>query len=340
MTSLTKKQAYLNFYGNLLKKVDAQVGQVLDALDADTTMKNNTVIVRTADHGEMGLSHGGLRQKMFMCYEETIRVPMVWSCPGVWSSAQECPRLVSHVDWLPTLCDYLGVPGWGSLGFKGISYKSLLNDPAGAAVQSYVVFTFDDIWIGQEGNPAIYPNGVVNGANRIQMIRDERYKFARYIDATGTAAQEGEFYDLQTDPTELANKSQWAELARGLANRISTLGERTIRDDMETFLVNTVVPTRLAPSASPPVTAPQNLKAEAVSWTHPTEGAKQNLEVSFYSRYGTTYKLQSSTDLTAWADVSGQVPFDGTNGPHIFVEPMPSGEKIFYRISYDATPPA
>ena len=38
-------------------------------------------IARISDHGEMGLSHGGLRQKMFNAYEETIRVPLVFSNP-------------------------------------------------------------------------------------------------------------------------------------------------------------------------------------------------------------------------------------------------------------------
>ena len=37
--------------------------------------------MRTADHGEMGLSHGGLRQKAFNAYEETINVPLVVSNP-------------------------------------------------------------------------------------------------------------------------------------------------------------------------------------------------------------------------------------------------------------------
>lgn len=37
---------------------------------------DNTLLIKTADHGEMGLAHGGLRQKNFTFYEESLRVPL------------------------------------------------------------------------------------------------------------------------------------------------------------------------------------------------------------------------------------------------------------------------
>ena len=43
---------------------------------------------RISDHGEMGLSHGGLRQKMFNAYEETIRVPLVFSNPWLFEAGR------------------------------------------------------------------------------------------------------------------------------------------------------------------------------------------------------------------------------------------------------------
>jgi len=62
--------------------VDEKIGRVLNALgdvgDPDS-LRSRTVIFRCADHGEMGLSHGGLRQKAFNTYEETIHIPLVIS---------------------------------------------------------------------------------------------------------------------------------------------------------------------------------------------------------------------------------------------------------------------
>ena len=71
---------YVNFYAYLHRVVDEKIGRILTALgdpgDPDS-LRSRTVVVRCADHGEMGLSHGGLRQKMFNAYEETINVPLV-----------------------------------------------------------------------------------------------------------------------------------------------------------------------------------------------------------------------------------------------------------------------
>ena len=58
---------YLNFYGNLMKSSDDYLVAVLNSLEA-TGLLEKTLIIRTSDHGEMGLAHGGLRQKNFNVY--------------------------------------------------------------------------------------------------------------------------------------------------------------------------------------------------------------------------------------------------------------------------------
>ena len=84
------QQDYVNFYAYLHRVVDEKVGRLLRALgDAGDprSLRSRTVIARISDHGEMGLSHGGLRQKMFNAYEETIRVPLVFSNPLLFPQA-------------------------------------------------------------------------------------------------------------------------------------------------------------------------------------------------------------------------------------------------------------
>jgi len=84
----------MNFYGNLMRSSDEYLSTVLDKLES-TGLLDDTLIVRTADHGEMGLAHGGLRQKNFNFYEESIRVPLVYSNPKLFPRPpdQRRPRL-------------------------------------------------------------------------------------------------------------------------------------------------------------------------------------------------------------------------------------------------------
>ena len=98
---------YVNFYAHLHRVVDEKIGRLLDALgdpDDPGSLRSRTVVVRCSDHGEMGLSHGGLRQKMFNAYEETINVPLVVSNPVLFPRrGAQTEALASLVDVLPTL---------------------------------------------------------------------------------------------------------------------------------------------------------------------------------------------------------------------------------------------
>ena len=80
------KRNYLNFYGNLMKASDAYLVKVLDTLE-NAGLLENTLVIATADHGEMGTAHGGMRQKNFNVYEESTRVPLVYSNPRLFPKA-------------------------------------------------------------------------------------------------------------------------------------------------------------------------------------------------------------------------------------------------------------
>ena len=62
------------------------------------SLRSRTVVVRCADHGEMGLSHGGLRQKAFNAYEETIHIPLVISNPVLFPERSETDALQRRYD--------------------------------------------------------------------------------------------------------------------------------------------------------------------------------------------------------------------------------------------------
>ncbi|WP_346908176.1 sulfatase-like hydrolase/transferase [uncultured Roseibium sp.] len=65
---------YYNFYLNLIRDNDRNLQSVLDTISA-LDLWESTVVVRTADHGELGGSHGGLRGKGPLPYEQEVHVP-------------------------------------------------------------------------------------------------------------------------------------------------------------------------------------------------------------------------------------------------------------------------
>jgi len=197
-----QKRAYLNFYGNLMRSTDAYFSTVLDKLE-DTGLLDDTLIIRTADHGEMGLAHGGLRQKNFNFYEEAIRVPLIYSNPRLYPKPLTSKDLVSHVDFLPTLASLAGTPPAAQADWEGIDYSPLVLRPKKAKPsQDYIVFTYDDYQSGQSTGP--YPKP----PNHIVSIRERRWKLAKYYDADGQKPPQWEMYDLRNDPNEKTNLAQ------------------------------------------------------------------------------------------------------------------------------------
>jgi arylsulfatase A-like enzyme len=223
LRSREEKLEYVNFYAHLHRVVDEQVGRVMEALGDPSdpaSLRSRTVVFRCADHGEMGLSHGGLRQKAFNSYEETIHIPLVVSNPILFPKPVHSDALVSLVDFLPTVATLAGarLDGQG----KGQDLTPILArwaDPEGdrlrgtdvdlgpvtahsspaASVQDEIHFTYDD------HQAATALQDVPGQPNRIRAVRTEAAKFALYFDPAGRRPPEYEMYDLDRDPNESHN---------------------------------------------------------------------------------------------------------------------------------------
>ena len=108
-------QRYRDLYYQLHVAADAHVDRVRRTVTEQGT--GDAVIVRTADHGELLGSHGGLHQKWFQLYDEATRVPFsiarvgaAGAPPATGAPAAPAPvesrRIAaptSHVDLVPTL---------------------------------------------------------------------------------------------------------------------------------------------------------------------------------------------------------------------------------------------
>ena len=98
---------YRRFYYYLHKLVDKEIQRVYQRL-LDSRFRENTIVLYTSDHGDMLGAHGGMHQKWHNAYEETIRVPLLLSVPGL-EPGRQIHQPTSHVDILPTLLGLAGI---------------------------------------------------------------------------------------------------------------------------------------------------------------------------------------------------------------------------------------
>jgi len=82
--------------------VDAQVGRILDQLEANGQDKN-TVIVFTSDHGYHLGEHGHWQKNTL--FENATRIPLIISTPNSEKKGVKCMSPVELIDLYPTLMD-------------------------------------------------------------------------------------------------------------------------------------------------------------------------------------------------------------------------------------------
>lgn len=97
---------HINYYINCHIDVDRHIGTVLDALEK-SGQADNTVIIFTADHGEMAGAHH-LRQKGSVAFKEIVNVPMIIAAPGQPRGVRT-DAVGSHLDLVPTALAYAGL---------------------------------------------------------------------------------------------------------------------------------------------------------------------------------------------------------------------------------------
>ncbi len=95
-------------YFGMIGHVDNQLGRLWDAIER-LGFWDDTVIIVTADHGEM-LGDHGLRQKLGY-WEESYFIPCIVRDPfRVETHGSVIDHFTENVDMMPTICDAMGVP--------------------------------------------------------------------------------------------------------------------------------------------------------------------------------------------------------------------------------------
>ncbi len=108
--------------------VDAELGRLLDALEASGLAERTAVFV-TSDHGEAFFEHG--RPLHVTLHEEITRIPLIARIPG-GPAGQRLPQMVDLGDVAPTLLDLAGVPAHPAI--QGVSLLPLLQGRGAPAI--------------------------------------------------------------------------------------------------------------------------------------------------------------------------------------------------------------
>lgn len=104
LTELDKKEAIACYYASITE-IDQQIGRIMKKLE-ERDQLNRTIVVFTADHGELLGAHG-LYLKNFSAFEEIYNIPLLVTGPGIAPGSTNA-RVGLH-DLCPTLLELAGL---------------------------------------------------------------------------------------------------------------------------------------------------------------------------------------------------------------------------------------
>ena len=255
-----------NYYLNCLRDVDRNIATLLAEIDA-AGLADRTIIVLTADHGDMDGAHL-LHAKGAVSYREQNHVPLIVSHPA-YSGGRQCSAVTSHLDLAPTLVSLTGVaadqrarivsglPGKDFSGLLAAPERASVNAVRNGALFNYNMFAYLDgdflhkavAHIRQGGDPkqlkqaGIVPDMRKRGA--VRMVYDGQYVFARYFSPKQHnrpntledlyRLNDVELYDTKADPLEMNNLAaggkQYRELILAMNDKLNGLIDGEVGED-------------------------------------------------------------------------------------------------------------
>jgi len=255
-----------NYYLNCLRDVDRNIAAVLAELDA-AGLTDRTIILLTADHGDMDGAHQ-LHAKGAVSYREQNHVPLIVAHPA-YAGGTQCQAVTSHVDIAPTLVGLTGaapdtragivkgLPGKDLSGVLAAPEKADMHAVRDGALFNYNMFAYIDgdflnkavDYMQKGGKPdqlkaaGIVPDMMKRGA--VRSVYDGRYVFARYFSPKQHnrpttlediyRVNDVELFDLQADPLEMNNLAmrgkQHSELVMAMNEKLNRLIDTEVGED-------------------------------------------------------------------------------------------------------------
>jgi len=191
-------------YYALVEEMDAMIGRILDKLE-ETGLDDNTLVIYCSDHGDQ-LGERGLWWKQTF-YEESVKVPLIMTWPGVLPEGESRNQVVNLVDLAATILEACKAPSLPDS--DGRSFLEVAHDPSRPWLnETYSEYCTDGMapWTG--------PTPVQQ-----RMIRSGKWKLNYYH------GYEPQLFDIEADPQEtndLADDLTYRDIRDGLTAKILT----------------------------------------------------------------------------------------------------------------------
>ncbi|MCL2433600.1 MAG: sulfatase-like hydrolase/transferase [Clostridia bacterium] len=199
---------FLRVYYASVKLVDDQIGRLLDVVD------DNTIIIFTADHGDMAGRHGMFWKSTDAFYDEVARVPLIICAPGANAGRYAGP--VELVDIMPTILELCGLPVPENI--DGVSLVPALQDGK---------ISRADAICERLGNAPGNRRVCNRENNGSYMLRTQQYKYVCHNNGGKL------LFDMENDPCENENLIDCISHNEIAAQMYSRLKERLAQSGQE-----------------------------------------------------------------------------------------------------------
>lgn len=169
-------------YYALTETFDTMVGKVLAKLE-ETGLAENTLVVYTSDHGDQ-IGERGLWWKQTF-YDDSCKVPMILSWPGVFPEGQRRKQIVNLIDLAATVLDAAKAPALPNI--DGRSFLDVIHNATAPWLdETYSEYCTDGMAAWAQGTPT-----------QQRMVRAGKWKLNYYH------GHQPQLFDLDADPGEM-----------------------------------------------------------------------------------------------------------------------------------------
>ena len=198
-------------YAAMISAVDEGCQRIVDGL-RNLGLLDDTIIVFTADHGEMFGAHGRIAKNIF--YEEAVRVPFLVYCPGHVPAGLVSSACLGTPDIMPTLLGTLGIAAPD--GLEGIDLSPHIFGRPGPVKDHALLQGMGHTWLWMDGF-------------EWRGVRTPQFTYA-----IERASGRQSLFDNRVDPLQLRNLVASPGHAN-IRNRLQRWLEHTMADLGDTF---------------------------------------------------------------------------------------------------------